>query len=86
MTGSAARPWAAGAVLALLFNALTWGLSWWPFRLLQAQGLHPLWATALIYALAVVAITTWRPGAWGDLARTRSLWWLVAARRTRLAA
>jgi drug/metabolite transporter (DMT)-like permease len=78
----AERRTAALAVLALLFNALTWGLSWWPFRLLQDQGLHPLWATALIYALAVVAITAWRPGAWADLARTRSLWWLVAAAGT----
>jgi hypothetical protein len=29
-----------------------WGTSWWPFRWLQAAGLHPLWATALIYTLA----------------------------------
>ncbi len=82
MKDRAERRTATLAVLALLFNALTWGLSWWPFRLLQDQGLHPLWATALIYALAVVAITAWRPGAWADLARTRSLWWLVAAAGT----
>jgi hypothetical protein len=37
----------AAAVLALLFNALTWGLCWWPLRQLQALGLHPLWSTAL---------------------------------------
>ena len=43
--------------LALVLNALTWGVSWWPFRQLAAQGLHPLWATALIYAMAVLAIT-----------------------------
>ena len=35
--------------LALLFNALVWGLSWWPLRQLQAQGLHPLWATLLFF-------------------------------------
>ncbi|HYN60066.1 MAG TPA: EamA family transporter, partial [Rubrivivax sp.] len=34
-------------VLALVFNAFTWGVSWWPFRQLEALGLHPLWATAL---------------------------------------
>ena len=65
--------------LALVLNALTWGVSWWPFRQLAAQGLHPLWATALIYAMAVLAITLWRRGAWGELWRTRSLWLLVLA-------
>jgi drug/metabolite transporter (DMT)-like permease len=68
--------------LALVLNALTWGVSWWPFRQLAAQGLHPLWATALIYTLAVVAITLWRRGAWGELLRTRSLWLLVVASGT----
>ena len=29
-------------VLALMFNAMVWGLSWWPFRRLEADGLHPL--------------------------------------------
>ncbi len=65
--------------LALVLNALTWGVSWWPFRQLAAQGLHPLWATALIYAMAVLAITLWRRSAWGELLRTRSLWLLVLA-------
>ena len=68
--------------LALTLNAFTWGVSWWPFRQLQDRGLHPLWATALIYTLAVVAITLWRPGAWRDLWRTRSLWLLVLAAGT----
>ena len=68
--------------LALTLNALTWGVSWWPFRELQAHGLHPLWATVLIYAVAVVAITLWRRGAWGELWRTRSLWLLVLASGT----
>ena len=36
-------------VLALLFNAFVWGVSWWPFRFLHQHGLHPLWATALMY-------------------------------------
>lgn len=66
-------------VLALTLNAFTWGVSWWPFRALQARGLHPLWATALIYAVTVVAITLWRRGAWGELWRTRALWPLVLA-------
>lgn len=70
------------AVAALSFNALTWGVSWWPFRELHALGLHPLWATVLIYALAVLAISVWRPGAWGVLLRTPVLWLLVLASGT----
>lgn len=68
--------------LALALNAFTWGVSWWPFRALQGQGLHPLWATVFIYALTLVVITAWRPQAWGQLLRTPSLWWLVAAAGT----
>lgn len=66
-------------VLALLANALTWGLSWWPFRWLQQQGLHALWATAFIYAAAAAVIVLARPRALGVLWRTPSLWWLVLA-------
>jgi drug/metabolite transporter (DMT)-like permease len=72
-------PQAGLAALALTFNALTWGVSWWPFRWLQGRGLHALWATVLVYAVAVVLISLWRPQAWGQLWRTRSLWWLVLA-------
>jgi drug/metabolite transporter (DMT)-like permease len=68
--------------LALTLNAFTWGVSWWPFRELQALGLHPLWATVLIYMVAVLGITAWRPSAWGVLLRTRTLWWLVLASGT----
>ena len=59
----ASRSARALPALALTLNAFTWGVSWWPFRQLQEQGLHPLWATVLIYALAVLAITLWRPAA-----------------------
>ncbi len=46
---------------ALLVNAFVWGVSWWPLRELQAQGLHPLWATAGIYLLTVIALFASRP-------------------------
>jgi len=68
--------------LALLTNALIWGVSWWPFRQLEARGLHPLWATVMIYAVAVAAITLWRRGAWTQLLRTPTLWVLVLAAGT----
>ena len=43
-------------VLGLLANALIWGLSWWPFRILHGAGLHPLWATALMYSLMAAGL------------------------------
>lgn len=84
-TGSVGAP-ARWAVLALSFNAFTWGVSWWPFRQLQAQGLHPLWATVVIYALAVVAISVGRPGSWRQLRQAPALWVLVLASGTTNAA
>lgn len=72
-------PQAGLAALALTYNAFVWGVSWWPFRWLQQQGLHPLWATVIIYSVAVVLITAWRPGSWGPLLRTPALWGLMLA-------
>jgi drug/metabolite transporter (DMT)-like permease len=73
-------------VLALVFNAFTWGVSWWPFRQLEQRGLHPLWATALIYLLAVLFISLWQPQAWRQLRRAPALWVLVLASGTTNAA
>ena len=70
-------PWLAA--LALVFNAATWGLSWWPFRALEAHGLHPLWTTALVYAMAVAVLVATRPRALLELLRTPSLWVVVFA-------
>lgn len=50
------------AVLALLSNALIWGLAWWPFRQMLGAGLHPLWATALMYAAILATLLVLRPG------------------------
>ena len=74
------------AMLALTLNAFVWGVSWWPFRQMQAQGLHPLWCTALIYAIALTAIALRWPRALGRLARTPALWSLVLASGTTNAA
>lgn len=73
---SPARLWPA---LALTFNAFAWGISWWPFRQLQSEGLHPLWATVLIYLLAVLVIGVARPHAFGQVLRRPVLWVLVLA-------
>ena len=67
------------AVLALLFNAFVWGVSWWPFRELRSHGLHPLWATALIYMVSLSCLAVLKPRAWRGFAGNPLLWLLVAA-------
>jgi drug/metabolite transporter (DMT)-like permease len=73
-------------VLALAVNAFIWGVSWWPFRRLQALGLHPLWATTLIYVLCVAAIAAWRRGALREFATRPALWLIFLAAGTTNAA
>ena len=65
------------AAAALTLNAFFFGLSWWPFRALQAHGLHPLWATALALGAALLCLLVLRPLAWRGLFRHPMLWWLV---------
>jgi drug/metabolite transporter (DMT)-like permease len=65
--------------LALMVNAFVWGVSWWPFRQLQSHGLHPLWATVLVYLVAVAVIAVARPHAFGQVLRRPVLWVLVLA-------
>ena len=72
-------PASALAASALLLNAFVWGVSWWPFRLLQSHGLHPLWATALIYVFALIVLALVRPQAWRGLVKNPVLWWLMLA-------
>ena len=66
-------------VLGLLLNDLVWGLSWWPLREMQALGLHPLWSSGLIFGLALVLLSLWRPKAWQQLHATPALWTLMLA-------
>ena len=67
------------AVLALVLNALVWGVSWWPLRELQGHGLHPLWTTALVYAVVVTGLLVLRPTAWRGFVAHPQLWFLAAA-------
>lgn len=68
-----------GPVLGLLFNALAFGVSWWPLREMQLRGMHPLWATAFMYGLALAVTTVMRPQAWRGLQSHPMLWWLFVA-------
>ena len=79
MTGAAHGRTAALAASALVLNALVWGLSWWPFRALQGHGLHPLWATALMYLAIAAGLLLLHPKAWRGLAACPPLWLLGAA-------
>ena len=65
--------------MALILNALVWGVSWWPFRALEVRGLHPLWATAIIYVFALVCLLAFRPRAWSGFVKHPMLWFLVFA-------
>ncbi len=67
------------AVLALALNALVWGLSWWPLRQLDADGLHPLWATAAVFLLATLVLTVIRPSGWLQFKTHPQLGWLMLA-------
>ena len=66
-------------MLALVLNALVWGLSWWPLRQLDANGLHPLWATACVFTLATLVLTCISPTGWSHFKQHPQLWWLMAA-------
>lgn len=67
------------AAAALILNALVWGVSWWPFRALQDHGLHPLWATSLIYVLALGCLLLVKPNGWRGWRQYPLLWLLAVA-------
>ena len=64
---------------ALIVNAFIWGVSWWPFRELQGLGLHPLWATALVYGLVFALLLTRFASTLPHFARHPGLWALAIA-------
>ena len=64
-------------ILALLSNAFVWGLSWWPLRRMLDGGLHPIWATTLMFALISLLMLLLRPAAARVLLRSPALWLLV---------
>lgn len=70
---------ALSAALALVINAFVWGVSWWPFRELQGHGLHPLWATTLVYLLVCIGLLAVRFDAWRGFLKHPGLWGLAVA-------
>jgi drug/metabolite transporter (DMT)-like permease len=64
---------------ALVINALVWGVSWWPFRELQGYGLHPLWATALVYFIVFAGLLVFYGGSLKGFIAHPQLWLLAFA-------
>ena len=64
---------------ALVFNAFVWGVSWWPFRILQNHGLHPLWTTALVCFVILPVLLVLRFDSWRCFTRHPQLWLLALA-------
>lgn len=62
---------------ALLFNAMVWGLAWWPFKTMHAAGLVAPWATALMYGALTLGTTLLAPRSWQALLVHPALWMLA---------
>lgn len=69
----------AWPALALLFNAMVWGVTWIAFKALHRHGLHPLWSTAIVYGGALLVLVATRPGGLQGLWRRPQLLWLALA-------
>jgi drug/metabolite transporter (DMT)-like permease len=65
------------ALLGLLVNAVVWGLSWIGFQSLNAQGLNPLWVTAIISGAACIGLWLYRPQATREVLRDPALRWVA---------
>ena len=68
--------------LALVLNALVWGLSWWPLRELQAEGLHPLWSSSATYLLGAIVLLCAMPQVLAEFLKYKPLWLLALAAGT----
>ena len=67
------------AIGALVFNAFIWGISWWPLRQLQGYGLHPLWTTALVFAVVFAGLLLRYFHSWRSFSSHPALWLLALA-------
>jgi drug/metabolite transporter (DMT)-like permease len=61
----------------LLAGAATWGLIWYPYRLLLQAGIDGLWSTLFTYGLALVIGVVAFPRHARSLARMPALAWLM---------
>jgi len=68
--------------LALVLNAFVWGVSWWPLRELQGEGLHPLWSSAATYLLGAAVMLCAMPKVLAEFIQHKPLWLLALAAGT----
>jgi drug/metabolite transporter (DMT)-like permease len=68
--------------LALVLNAFVWGVSWWPLRELQGEGLHPLWSSAVTYLLGAMVMLCAMPKVLAEFLQHKHLWILALAAGT----
>lgn len=65
-------------ILGLLLASIMWGLIWYPLRLLEDNGLHGLWASALMYCgTLVVAVPVLLKG-WREWKKNPLLFFFMA--------
>jgi drug/metabolite transporter (DMT)-like permease len=63
----------SAATWALVFGATTWGIVWYPYRLLARAGLDGIWSTFFTYSIALaVGMALW-PRVVGSLLHARPL-------------
>ena len=67
------------AVGALLVNTTIWGLSWIAFKSLQQQGIHPLWATAIIFSCCTLWMLLLKRKSLGEIGKHPELIYVAIA-------
>ncbi len=67
------------AMTMLTLNAFVWGISWWPLKKMEALGVHPLWATVVMYSMSLCMVLAFFPKAWQGLTKNKNLWYLMLA-------
>jgi drug/metabolite transporter (DMT)-like permease len=72
------KPWPSKPALALLFGAATWGIVWYPFRLLAQAGMDGLWSTLIAYGVCLVFACCAFPRIALSLRRAPPLAWVMA--------
>jgi drug/metabolite transporter (DMT)-like permease len=65
-------------VIGLLFGASLWGIIWYPYRLLQKQGVEGPLATFSSYVIAVLVASLLFPRAWREFAKAPVVLTLLA--------
>jgi hypothetical protein len=63
-------------VLGLLFNALVFGLSWWPLREMPGTWPAPFVGHCFHVRICLCLLSVLRPHTWRSMTEHPALWWL----------